>query len=56
MALHIQFCSECDSYSLSETCPTCGNPTHRPHPPKFSPEDKYAEYRREYKETAVSDK
>jgi H/ACA ribonucleoprotein complex subunit 3 len=49
MALHIMFCSECKIYNLSEKCPQCGLPTHRPHPPKYSPEDKYAKYRREYK-------
>jgi len=32
-------------YSLREKCPVCGLPTSTPHP-KYSPEDKYGEYRR----------
>ncbi len=45
---HILKCS-CGSYGLSEECP-CGGRRCRVLPPKYSPEDKYAAYRRKYKE------
>ncbi|HMF33616.1 MAG TPA: RNA-protein complex protein Nop10 [Candidatus Lokiarchaeia archaeon] len=39
---------ECGEYTLAtDTCPHCGSHNLRsPHPPKFSPEDKFAKYRR----------
>jgi len=37
-------CEICRIYTLDES--HCGKPTHSPHPPKFSIEDKYAAYRR----------
>ena len=40
-------CTKCSRYTLKETCPVCGSPTKVPHPPKFSPDDKYAKYRME---------
>ena len=30
-------------------CPVCGGPTSTAHPPRFSPEDRYGEYRRRAK-------
>ncbi|MBI4360910.1 ribosome biogenesis protein [Candidatus Micrarchaeota archaeon] len=33
-------------YSLNEACPACGGETFSAHPPKYSPHDKYASYRR----------
>ena len=40
-------CIKCGEYTLKhDTCPTCGGEVHIPHPAKFSPEDKYARYRR----------
>ncbi len=47
--LHILRCSECHSYGLSEKC-SCGGTRAKPKPPKYSPEDNYADYRRKYKE------
>ncbi|MEM0385072.1 MAG: RNA-protein complex protein Nop10 [Nitrososphaeria archaeon] len=35
-------CPKCLLYTLREACPNCGSPTISPHPPKFSPDDKYA--------------
>ncbi|HMB66615.1 MAG TPA: RNA-protein complex protein Nop10 [Candidatus Bathyarchaeia archaeon] len=40
-------CPKCSRYTLKETCPACGAPTENPHPPKFSPDDKYARQRME---------
>jgi H/ACA ribonucleoprotein complex subunit 3 len=49
MSLQILKCPKCSSYALSATC-ACGGMRIPVHPPKFSPEDKYAHYRRQYKE------
>lgn len=38
-------CTKCSRYTLKPTCPVCGSPTRTAHPAKFSPEDKYANYR-----------
>jgi H/ACA ribonucleoprotein complex subunit 3 len=39
-------CTNCGAYTLSkERCPRCGGSVKVPHPPKFSPEDKYQRYR-----------
>ncbi|MFW6378674.1 MAG: nucleolar RNA-binding Nop10p family protein, partial [Nanoarchaeota archaeon] len=34
-------CEACGSYGLDSTCP-CGSKRVFSHPPKYSPEDKYA--------------
>lgn len=46
---HILKCSKCKSYGLGVKC-GCGGTRSKPKPPKYSPEDKYGEYRRKYKE------
>ncbi|HUO42596.1 MAG TPA: RNA-protein complex protein Nop10 [Methylomirabilota bacterium] len=38
-------CPSCISYTLKQQCPKCGMSTVTPHPPKFSPHDKYAKFR-----------
>ncbi|MEM4312401.1 MAG: RNA-protein complex protein Nop10 [Nitrososphaerales archaeon] len=38
-------CKNCKKYTLELKCPTCGAETFSPHPPKFSPDDKYARLR-----------
>ena len=47
--LHILKCPNCKSYGLKEKC-SCGATRAKPKPPKYSPEDKYGEYRRKFKE------
>ena len=47
--LHIMKCPECKSYGLTEKC-QCGATRAKPKPPKYSPEDKYGDYRRKFKE------
>ncbi|RLF90454.1 RNA-protein complex protein Nop10 [Thermococci archaeon] len=42
-------CEVCQRYTLHRTCPTCGSLTRNPHPPKFSPEDRFGKYRRMWK-------
>lgn len=39
---------------MKEVC-DCGGKTFSPKPPKYSPEDKYAEYRRRAKERALEE-
>ena len=48
-------CSKCNKYTLDETC-SCGGKAVSPKPPKFSPEDKYAKYRREVKKKDLEEK
>lgn len=39
-------CSRCGRYFLArEKCPYCGGDPEVPHPPRFSPVDKYVEHR-----------
>ena len=49
MTSKILKCGKCGSYGLEETC-SCGGTRVFSHPPKYSPEDKYAKYRRMAKE------
>ena len=46
--MHILKCKNCKKYGLEESC-SCGSIKERVTPPKFSPEDKYAKYRRQAK-------
>ncbi len=45
---HIFKCGECSVYTLKEEC-KCGGKAVTTKPPKYSPEDKYASYRRKAK-------
>ncbi len=47
---HLRRCETCAKYTLTADCPSCGSRAVDPAPAKYSPEDKYAEYRRKYKE------
>ncbi|MCE4612597.1 MAG: RNA-protein complex protein Nop10 [Desulfurococcales archaeon] len=39
-------CINCGMYTLHrDRCPYCGGYLRVPHPPRFSPEDKYLRYR-----------
>jgi H/ACA ribonucleoprotein complex subunit 3 len=42
----IRKCRSCGRYVIvREKCPFCGGELYVPHPPRFSPEDKYVKYR-----------
>ncbi len=44
-------CEKCGKYTLQkEQCPYCGGKVRVPHPPRFSPDDKYLRYRMALKE------
>ncbi len=49
MKWKIRKCEKDNTYTLSENCPICGSKTIFPHPPRFSPQDKYVKYRLELK-------
>lgn len=49
MAMHIYFCKDCKRYTMKEVCPVCNGPAHTSRPPKYSPDDKYAEMKRKAK-------
>lgn len=43
-------CQDCGRYTLKQKlCPNCGGVVKNPHPPKYSPEDRYGKYRRKAK-------
>ncbi len=46
MNLKLKKCLKCGKYTMRAEC--CA-PTQNPHPPKYSPVDKYAKYRRKEK-------
>ena len=52
MGEHILRCEKCHSYGLSQKC-SCGGKRVLPYPAKYSPEDKYAKYRRQAKEQST---
>jgi H/ACA ribonucleoprotein complex subunit 3 len=41
-------CENCDKYTLKSLC-SCGNKTNVPQPPRYSPQDRYGDYRRKLK-------
>lgn len=47
--MKIKKCVKCSKYGLSDKC-SCAGKLLNPQPPKYSPEDKYAKYRRQYKQ------
>jgi H/ACA ribonucleoprotein complex subunit 3 len=47
---HLYKCTKCNKYTLNQkTCPKCGGIVSDPKPPKYSPQDKYGDYRRKAK-------
>ncbi|HJX02703.1 MAG TPA: RNA-protein complex protein Nop10 [Candidatus Bathyarchaeia archaeon] len=48
-------CKECGNYTLkTDTCPHCAGSVRIPHPPKFSPDDKYLKYRMALKQESLT--
>lgn len=39
-------CADCGRYTLNDACPMCSSRTVSPIPMKYSPEDRYGDYRR----------
>ncbi len=44
--MKLRKCAKCISYTFKEICYKCDSETENPHPPKYSPEDKFGKYRR----------
>ena len=53
---HILKCKECKEYTIFEKCPRCEGKATSPKPPKYSPDDTYAKYRREAKKEDLKEK
>lgn len=45
---HIFQCGKCGVYTMKEDC-GCGGKALNPKPPKYSPDDRFADYRRKAK-------
>ncbi len=42
----IRKCVKCGRYTMrNDKCPVCGGQLVVPHPPRYSPQDKYVKYR-----------
>ena len=45
----LHYCDKCKVYTLNQdSCPKCNEKVRSPHPPKYSPQDKYQKYRIPY--------
>jgi H/ACA ribonucleoprotein complex subunit 3 len=48
-------CVKCGKYTLNlNNCPRCNQAVRIPHPPKFSPDDKYLKYRIDIKKEQIT--
>ncbi|MEM2020689.1 MAG: RNA-protein complex protein Nop10 [Zestosphaera sp.] len=54
MKFLLRKCPNCGRYTFKDTCPTCNTRTYSPHPPRFSPQDKYVRYRALAREESLS--
>ncbi len=52
----IFFCKNCEKYTMKKECSDCGEKTVRNMPPKYSPEDKNAKYRRKMKKEILKER
>jgi H/ACA ribonucleoprotein complex subunit 3 len=43
------YCKKCKAYTLDKICSKCKEKTISKNPPRFSPQDRYGEYRRKLK-------
>ncbi|NWF96130.1 MAG: RNA-protein complex protein Nop10 [Candidatus Thorarchaeota archaeon] len=51
---HLYKCVECGEYTLNESkCPRCGGRVRSPEPARYSPTDRYGEYRRRAKKKTL---
>jgi H/ACA ribonucleoprotein complex subunit 3 len=53
MKVEILYCKDCDLFTLKKECPSCQAKTLSTKPAKYSPEDKYGEYRRRAKQQSL---
>lgn len=55
MPNRIKYCVSCSRYTLRDTC-SCGKKAAANVPPKYSPEDRMAKYRRQEKKRILQEK
>lgn len=53
--MKIKKCPKCGIYTLKDNCRICGSATASPHPLRFSPEDRWGEWRRKAKMKNIRD-
>ena len=46
MSRKIRYCTACNQYTMQKNCPECSGETVISGPHRFSPEDRFGEYRR----------
>jgi H/ACA ribonucleoprotein complex subunit 3 len=46
---YLFYCKNCEKYTLDRNCDNCGENTISRNPPRFSPQDRFGEYRRKLK-------
>ncbi|MBI4010028.1 MAG: nucleolar RNA-binding Nop10p family protein [Candidatus Aenigmarchaeota archaeon] len=46
--MKLRKCVGCDLYTFKMKCSKCNGETSNPHPPRYSPEDKYGHLRRKF--------
>jgi H/ACA ribonucleoprotein complex subunit 3 len=46
---NLLYCKKCKEYTLNDICKKCNEKTISKYPPRFSPQDRYGNYRRELK-------
>ncbi|MBS3116326.1 nucleolar RNA-binding Nop10p family protein [Candidatus Woesearchaeota archaeon] len=56
MSKTILSCTFCHRYTLCPICPSCHQKVVSPHPAKYSPLDKYGNYRRETRKEELQKK
>ena len=42
----LRVCRQCGHYTFSDACPEGHGSTRTPHPPRYSPHDRWGKYRR----------
>jgi H/ACA ribonucleoprotein complex subunit 3 len=52
----IKYCQKCDKYTFNAVCSVCGEKTITKVPPKYSPQDRMAVYRRIAKKEILKEK
>lgn len=53
MKVEILYCKKCDTFTLKKECSECHEKALSNKPAKYSPEDKYGQYRRMAKQQSL---
>ncbi len=52
---NLRFCSKCNEYTLELICKRCKSKSISKYPPRFSPQDRYGNYRRKLKKQSLGE-